>query len=68
VPLYYFEPEGPGWDYQDVDGIELLNDAQALAYAHAIIRELKEDVDGERTVRMLVKNDLREIIFSIPFK
>jgi Domain of unknown function (DUF6894) len=66
VPLYYFEPEG--WDYQDVDGIELLSDAEALAYAHAIIRELKEDVDGERIVRMLVKNALGEIIFSIPFK
>jgi hypothetical protein len=44
VPLYYFEPEGPGWsDYNDDDGIELQSDIKALAYAHSMVLELKAD-------------------------
>jgi hypothetical protein len=47
VPLYYFETEGPGWsDYQDDDGIELLSDAKALAYAYTMIGKLKADREG----------------------
>jgi hypothetical protein len=46
VPLYYFEPEGQGWDYQDDDGIKLQSDAEALAYAYSIIGELKADYEG----------------------
>jgi hypothetical protein len=45
VPLYYFEAEGPGWsDYEDDEGIELQSDAKALAYAYAMVQELKADL------------------------
>jgi hypothetical protein len=66
MPLYYFEPEGPGWDYQDDDGIELPNNAEALAYAHQLIRELKEDgkILADIT-HLLVKDTARKIIFRI---
>jgi hypothetical protein len=69
VPLYYFEPEGPGWDYQDDDGIELPNDAEALAYARQMIRELKEDGKIiEEITHLLVKDTARKIIFRISVK
>jgi hypothetical protein len=69
VPLYYFEPEGPGWsDYQDDDGIELPNDTEALAYAHLMIRELNADYEGsDRPSHLLVKNAARKTIFRIAF-
>jgi hypothetical protein len=69
VPLYYFEPEGPGWsDYQDEDGIELPNDAEALAYANSMILELKEEFKGsDRPHHLVVKNSDRETIFRIAF-
>jgi hypothetical protein len=69
VPLYYFEPEGPGWDFQDDDGIELPNDAEALAYARRMIRELKEDEKIiEDITYLLVKDIARKIIFRISVK
>jgi hypothetical protein len=70
VPLYYFEPEGPSWsDYQDDDGIELPSDAEALAYAYSMIRELKADYKGsECPVHLLVKDSARKIIFRIAFE
>ena len=70
MPLYYFEPEGPGWsDYQDDDGIELMSDAEALAYAYTIIRELKADRKGSnRPFHLLVKNPARKTIFRIAFE
>ena len=69
VPLYYFEPEGPGWDYQDDDGIELPNDAEALAYAREMIRELKEDGEIIADItHLLVKDRSRKTIFRIAFE
>ena len=69
VPLYYFEPEGPGWsDYQDDDGIELQSDAEALVYAHSMIRELKADYeDSDCPLHLLVKNWICKTIFRIAF-
>jgi hypothetical protein len=69
VPLYYFEPEGPGWsDYQD-DGIELPSDVKALAYAHAMILELKADYKGsDRPLHLLIKNSARKTIFRVAFE
>jgi hypothetical protein len=69
VPLYYFEPEGTGWsDYQDEDGIELPSDAQALAYARSMIRELKADYKGsDRPLHLVVKNSARTTIFRVAF-
>jgi hypothetical protein len=70
VPLYYFEPDGPSWsDYHDEDGIELPNDAEALAYANAMIVELKSEFEGgNRPFHLLVKNCARKIIFRIAFE
>jgi hypothetical protein len=70
VPLYYFEPEGRGWDFQDDDGIELPNDAGALAYARQMIRELTEDgkIVEDITHLLVTKNTDREIIFRISVK
>jgi uncharacterized protein DUF6894 len=70
VPLYYFEAEGPGWsDYRDDDGIELLSDAKALAYAHTMIGELKADREGSnRPLHLLVKNAARKTVFRIAFE
>jgi hypothetical protein len=70
VPLYYFEPEGPNWsDYQDEEGIELPNDAEALAYAYSMIRELKPDLKGsDRPLHLAVKDAARATIFRIAFK
>ena len=71
MPLYYFEPEGPGWsDYRDDDGIELPNDAEALAYAYTMIRELKADYEGSDRplLHLLVKNSARKIIFRPAFE
>jgi hypothetical protein len=72
VPLYYFEPEGPGWsDYKDEDddGIELPSDVKALAYAHSMILELKAEFDGsDRPRYSLVKDSNRKTIFRIAFE
>ena len=69
MPLYYFETEGPNWsDYQDDDGIELPSDAEALAYAHSMIRELKADLGSDRPLHLLVKNSARKTIFRIAFE
>jgi len=69
VPLYYFELEGPGWsDYRDEDGIELPSDAQALAYAQSMIRELKADYRGsDRPLHLVVKDSARNTIFRVAF-
>jgi phage major head subunit gpT-like protein len=68
--MYYFEPEGPGWsDYQDDDGIELKSNAEALAYAYTVIRELKADREGSsRPTHLLVKNAARKVILRISFE
>jgi hypothetical protein len=70
VPLYYFEPEGPSWsDYHDDDGIELPNDAEALAYGNSMILELKADYKGsDRPLYLLVKDGARKTIFRIAFE
>jgi hypothetical protein len=70
VPLYYFEPEGPGWsDYRDNDGTELQSDIKALAYAHSMILELKTDFKGsDRPLYLLVKDSARKTIFRIAFE
>ena len=70
VPLYYFELEGADWeDYQDIDGAEFPNDAEALVYAYRIIRELKEDSEtNKRIVHLLVKDADRKITFRIAFE
>jgi hypothetical protein len=70
VPLYYFEPERPGWsDYQDDDGIELPSDAEASAYAYSMIRELSADYEGsDRPLHLLVKDSARKAIFRIAFE
>jgi hypothetical protein len=67
VPLYYFETEGPGWsDYEDDEGIELQSDAEALVYAHSLIRELMvEFQDSDRPLHLLVKNWIRKTIFRV---
>jgi hypothetical protein len=69
VPLYYFEFEGPGWsNYQDEDGIELPSDAQALAYAQSMIRELRPDYKGrDRPLHLIVKDSARNTIFRVAF-
>ena len=70
VPLYYFEAEGPGWsDYQDDEGIELLSDAKALAYAYSMIRELSADYErSDCPLHLLVKDSARKTIFRIAFE
>jgi len=70
MPLYYFEAEGPRWsDYRDDDGIELSNDAEALAYANTMIRELSAEYDGShRPSHLLVKDSARKTIFRIAFE
>jgi hypothetical protein len=70
VPLYYFEPEGPAWlDYEDDDGIELPNDAEALAYAYLMIRELKANNGvSDLSFHLLVKNWIRKTIFRVAFE
>ena len=70
VPLYYFEFEGPGWsDYQDEDGTELPSDAQALACAQSMIRELRPDYKGrDRPLHLIVKDSARNTIFRVAFK
>ena len=69
MPLYYFEPEGPGWsDYQDDDGIELAGDEQALAYAQSMIRELNADYTrSDRPLHLVVKDSARQTIFRVAF-
>ena len=70
MPLYYFEPEGPSWsDYLDDEGIELPSDADALAYAYSMIRELSADYErSDRPLYLLVKDSARKTIFRIAFE
>ena len=70
MPLYYFELEGPGWSqFEDDEGIELISDIKALAYAHSMILELKADLEAsDRPLYLLVKDSTRKTIFRIAFE
>ena len=58
MPLYYFELEGPGWSrFEDDEGIELISDIKALAYAHSMILESPR--------YLLVKDSTRKTFFGL---
>lgn len=65
---YFFDLHGLPESHRDRHGTELPNDAEALAYAERIVRELK--VAGGYNVpglAMVVRSDDGRTIFSIPF-
>jgi hypothetical protein len=70
MPQYFFDVRSSTWDYTDPDGISLPDDEAAIAYAERMIRELKDD-DGndydEPDLRMLIRNEIGTVRFSIPF-
>jgi hypothetical protein len=65
---FFFVIRSPDWEDDDLDGTLLDSPAVAIAYAHRIIRELKEGggYDTPRLV-MIVQNHKRETVVTIPF-
>lgn len=65
---YFFSLQWADRLHDDLDGTPLPSDADALAYAKRIIRELKEaggyDDPG---IKMIVKNTNGKVLCSIPF-
>jgi hypothetical protein len=68
VSRYYFVIRWPGGEHDDVEGTPFRSDADALAYAHRIIGELKEagGYDDPR-LTMTVLDAARKTVLSVPF-
>ena len=65
---FFFSMNGPNQDYEDCDGIDLPDGYTALSYAKRIVCELKEAGGyGDHRLKLVVQNDRRATIFSIPF-
>ncbi len=68
APCYFFVIQWPDRQHDDRYGILLLSDADALAYANRIIRELKETTGfDDPELKMVVRNANDDVIHIIPF-
>ncbi len=69
VARYFFILQWRERKHDDRHGTVLPNDDAARGYAERVIRELKEagGYDDDELI-MIVKDDARRTIFSIPFK
>jgi hypothetical protein len=65
VPLYFFVVKWPDHEVDDPEGTRLRSDADALKYANRLIREIRNS--GEPELTMIVKNEIGETVFSVPF-
>jgi Domain of unknown function (DUF6894) len=67
MPRYYFTVHGPDGDQDDRDGLTLPNLQAAIAYAEDAILERRHDIDSCRATVMLVMDERRRPILSLPF-
>jgi hypothetical protein len=68
VTRYFFVLKGPDETHDDNAGTLLADNNAAIAYAHRIIRELKEAGGYDDSGRsVIVQNHNREVIRVIPF-
>lgn len=68
LPRYYFILQRPDRVHDDRQGTVLPDEAAARNYAGRVIRELKEGGGyDDPASTMIVKNEARETVFSIPF-
>ena len=69
VPRYFFAIRWPdGRKQDDPDGTILPNEAAALSYAERTIENLRnENGYNDLELMMLVRNERRQIVLSIPF-
>jgi hypothetical protein len=65
---FFFIIRSLDWEDDDLDGTLLLGPIAAVAYAHRVMRELKEagGYDDPGLV-MIVQNHKRETVVTIPF-
>ncbi len=67
MPRYYFTVHGPDGDQDDRDGLILPNLDAALAHAEDAIHERRHDIDNCRTAMMIVMDEKRITLLTLPF-
>jgi uncharacterized protein DUF6894 len=64
---YFFTVCGRERIKNDLAGVELPDDAAALSYAERKIQELRKHGYDDPALMMIVKDEARQIILSLPF-
>lgn len=65
---YYFDVQCYGEEHDDRGGMLMPNDEAALAYAHRIIRELRQAGGyDDPALSLIVRNCAGKTVYSIPF-
>jgi hypothetical protein len=64
---YYFTIRSCNHEYQHERGVVLKDDAAALDYACLMARELRQDGYTDHGLVVSVRNEMREIVLSVPF-
>jgi hypothetical protein len=70
MPRYFFAIRGTDQDEEkDPHGTIMRNDAEALSYAERTTAQLRKEnaFNDDRGMSMVVRNAMREMIWSIPF-
>jgi hypothetical protein len=68
VPRYFFAVQGTAKEEDDPQGTVLPNDAAAFSCAERAIAQLqKEGGHDEPAMIMIVRNDMHQRVWSIPF-
>jgi hypothetical protein len=65
---YFFVLQGVDWQHTDPHGTLLWSDADALAYARRIVRELREAGGyDDPQLKLIVRNSKDDVIHIVPF-
>ena len=67
MPRYFFIARRTATETYDPDGTVLSDNAAALAHAESIIGDLRKVGGVNDDLTIIVKNELRERVLSIPF-
>ncbi len=67
MPRYYFTVHGPEGYRDDRNGLFLPDIGAVLAHAEDILRERRHDIDKCRSAMMIVMDEQRTPLLSLPF-
>jgi hypothetical protein len=67
MPRYHFVVRAPDNTHDDQDGMHFQNHEAATEHGHRIVRELREDGYNPGDAALLIQDETRQVIHSIPF-
>jgi hypothetical protein len=67
VPRYHFVVRAPDRAHDDPDGMHFPSHEAAREHGHRVVRELREDGYSPRDAALLIQDETRQTVHSIPF-